>query len=176
MLKRRVNNYSQRFSISLRYMDHASELEVVPLSSGIDDIERLHKARAHPFTPLDIQQSIRKRLNSHKNDTEKDKNKNDSNSQSAHNFIRVIAPSIGFFGCQFAWACQGGYVDPYLRQLGLPDDMMNYAWILGPISGIYCVCTRQHILAHSLFSNNCCCPDILCTFGVSECLLSPFFI
>ena len=86
-------------------MDPASKLEMTPLS-GIEDTNR---TQAH--------------------------SKINEDNTNIHNFIKTMAPSIGFFGCQFAWACQGGYVDPYLRQLGLADDMMNYAWILGPISG-----------------------------------------
>eukprot|EP01083_Nonionella_stella_P051010 135475_1 len=142
------NLNSKTFSI----MDHASELEVVPLSSGIDDIDQPHKS--HPFnTPpfrqknkiVDFQNAIRDKL-AHKNAsissktisiTSKDIDTISNTSQTSFNeFIHIIAPSIGFFGCQFAWACQGGHVDPYLRQLGLADDMMNYAWILGPISGL----------------------------------------
>ena len=151
-------------------MDHASELEVVPLSSGIDDIERLHKARAHPFS----EKLDRKHIGT---DNDKDLTIPDkcfSDSHKLRHFIRIIAPSIGFFGCQFAWACQGGYVDPYLRQLGLPDDMMNYAWILGPISGILFSLILLYISLHTLYGHygvisSVCYPEI-CTFDlISEC-------
>ncbi len=43
---------------------------------------------------------------------------------------------MAFFGCQFAWAVQDGNVSPYLRELGMSRDTMNYAWLLGPVSGI----------------------------------------
>ncbi len=146
-------------------MDHASELEVVPLSSGIDDLDKAHLAQSHPFSSspirsknkiIELQNAIMHKLN-HKNHSIRSTTITNHTStdidiatspDSFHHFIKIIGPSIGFFGCQFAWACQGGYVDPYLRQLGLPDDMMNYAWILGPISGTY---PAQCIL-HSIIS------------------------
>eukprot|EP01084_Bolivina_argentea_P104512 187123_1 len=127
-------------------MDPASELEIVPLSSGIDDRDALHKANAHPFSPpfeapANIQHALKELNDNHDAlkliETLKQSNTKGLCKPSAtRQFLSVIGPSIGFFGCQFAWACQGGYVDPYLRQLGLADDMMNYAWILGPISGL----------------------------------------
>ena len=160
---------------SVSEIEVASELEVVPLSSGIDDIDKLHKPQSHPLAlsihhnekkknqiVVNLQNKIRDKLK-HKhingmNNEDKLSNPNQINKpiigannydimskqlspispstpSALTNYIKILAPSIGFFGCQFAWACQGGYVDPYLRQLGLPDDMMNYAWILGPISG-----------------------------------------
>ena len=156
-------------------MDHASELEVVPLSSGIDDIDNLNKPKSHPFASpafsannhkkipivVDLKNVIHKLQNGkHHNGHKYEKNdikdeeeliqipsksaslsSIESPSRKSHNLLKIIAPSMAFFGCQFAWACQGGYVDPYLRELGLPNDMMNYAWILGPISGIYYPCT-----------------------------------
>ena len=168
-------------------MDHPSELEQIPLSSGIDDFDHIHKPQSHPFSQspipkgkkpiLELPNVIRDKLRHHKPDKHiindnnnkpkpiQNNNNNNNNvnndqmenlkdsessviSQPFRRFIKVLAPSIGFFGCQFAWACQGGYVDPYLRQLGLPDDMMNYAWILGPISGIIII-TIHCILAHN---------------------------
>ncbi len=123
-------------------MDHASELEVVPLSSGIDDIDQLHKS--HPFVEppyrpsnnkiVDLQNAIRDKL-AHKNSNDSISPKAISEpSKDIDEISNISTTSFNEF-IQFPWACQGGYVDPYLRQLGLPDDMMNYAWILGPISG-----------------------------------------
>jgi len=141
----------------MEHFEHASELEVVPLSSAIEDND---PSKIHPLSPekaksivvdfKDINDkhiinknnpSKSKVINNNDSDSEDDeidkiKAEIQSNQSGWNNLIKIMAPSIGFFGCQFAWACQGGYVDPYLRQLGLPDDMMNYAWILGPISGI----------------------------------------
>lgn len=50
--------------------------------------------------------------------------------------MRIVGPSVAFFGCQFAWAVEDGNVSPYLRELGLDDDAISYAWIAGPITGI----------------------------------------
>ena len=143
----------------MEHFEHASELEVVPLSSAIEDNDA---SKIHPLSPeknksivvdyKDINDKLRNNNHKHimnnvaiNNDDSDDatddeisamKAEMESNKSGWNNLIKIMAPSIGFFGCQFAWACQGGYVDPYLRQLGLPDDMMNFAWILGPISGI----------------------------------------
>mmetsp|Transcript_55068 Transcript_55068/g.49569 ORF Transcript_55068/g.49569 Transcript_55068/m.49569 type:complete len:679 (-) Transcript_55068:34-2070(-) len=141
------------------HFEHASELEVVPLSSAIEDND---PSKLHPLSPgkksivvdfHDMKDKLRNNNNKHiinHNESKPIDNRHNSDSEDDqiaamkaeisksgwNNLIKIMAPSIGFFGCQFAWACQGGYVDPYLRQLGLPDDMMNYAWILGPISGL----------------------------------------
>ena len=142
----------------MEHFEHASELEVVPLSSAIEDND---PSKVHPLSPekdksivvdfKDINDkhiiknnAVSKVINNNDSDSEDDeiakiKAEIQSNRSGWNNLLKIMAPSIGFFGCQFAWACQGGYVDPYLRQLGLPDDMMNYAWILGPISGINCL-------------------------------------
>jgi len=48
----------------------------------------------------------------------------------------LVAPSIGWVGTGVAFCVQGGYGTPFLLELGLTADAVNYVWLAGPISGI----------------------------------------
>lgn len=50
---------------------------------------------------------------------------------------RILALTSGLVGIQFCWAVQVGYVTKALLELGLPARYVSYAWLAGPIAGVF---------------------------------------
>lgn len=50
---------------------------------------------------------------------------------------RILALASGFVGIQFCWAVQVGYVTKALLELGLLARYVSYAWLAGPIAGLF---------------------------------------
>mmetsp|Transcript_34149 Transcript_34149/g.45149 ORF Transcript_34149/g.45149 Transcript_34149/m.45149 type:complete len:521 (+) Transcript_34149:72-1634(+) len=46
-------------------------------------------------------------------------------------------PTVGFLGVQMAWAVQISYVTSVLLTLGMNNETVGYAWLAGPLSGIF---------------------------------------
>lgn len=44
--------------------------------------------------------------------------------------------SISMAGAQIAWTLELGYGTPFLRELGLPEQLTSLVWLAGPISGL----------------------------------------
>ena len=49
---------------------------------------------------------------------------------------RIIALTFGMIGNQLIWALQNGNASSYFLSLGLPDYLVGFAWLPGPLGGI----------------------------------------
>ena len=52
-----------------------------------------------------------------------------------NNWFSISIPAIGFLGCQLSLALQNGFVTPELEELGIPEKLVNYAWLAPPLTG-----------------------------------------
>lgn len=51
--------------------------------------------------------------------------------------LQFLALASAFVGIQFCWAVQIGYVTKSLLELGLQPRYVSYAWLAGPIGGLF---------------------------------------
>lgn len=51
--------------------------------------------------------------------------------------VHLLLLASGMVGVQFCWAVQVGYVTKALLELGLAARFVSYAWLAGPIAGIF---------------------------------------
>lgn len=49
---------------------------------------------------------------------------------------RIICLTFGMIGNQLIWALQNGNASAYFLSLGLPDYLVGFAWLPGPLGGI----------------------------------------
>lgn len=51
-------------------------------------------------------------------------------------WLKVLAPSFAFAGVQASWAVQIGHGTAHLRKLGLSNELVAFAWLAGPVTGL----------------------------------------
>ncbi|KAG8849514.1 hypothetical protein FRB91_009834, partial [Serendipita sp. 411] len=87
-----------------------------------------------PQSPVEIRQSIppRQTGDAERQATTSSK-KSSERRMTWKDFINI---SISMAGAQIAWTLELGYGTPFLRGLGLPEQLTSLVWLAGPISGL----------------------------------------
>ena len=49
---------------------------------------------------------------------------------------RLVALTLALAGCNFCWSIQIGYSTATFQQFGMPQSLVSWAWLAGPVSGM----------------------------------------